>query len=105
MTCDCFGRLSVAAPARKVVFSGTSGTPGLPKPPIGRRGAFERMAYRSLILLDLYTVPDVRWPCDQQKSRPASRQRTASQLQPLELCGANAEVNQSDALHSIDQRG
>jgi hypothetical protein len=65
MTCDCVARLSVGAQREKWIFSGTSGTAGLPKPPIGRRGALERIAYPSRILLDLYTVPDVGWPYDQ----------------------------------------
>jgi len=111
MTRNCVGCLSVGAPARKVGFSGTSGTAGLPKPPIGRRGALERIAYTSRILVDLYTVPDVRWPCDQLNIQEPTSITIAhciavpALLQTLESCGVDAEANHSAVLHSIDPCG
>ena len=90
------------------VFSGTA---GLPKPPIVRRGAPERIAYTSRILVDLSTVPDVRWPRDQLSIEEPTSIRivgciaVAGLLQTLELCGVNAEANHPAALRWIDPCG
>src|SRR5215472_11085700 len=110
MTCNCVGCLSVGAPARKVGFSGTSGTAGPPKPPIGRRGALERIAYTSRILVDLYTLPDVRWLRNQLSTQELTHHDSAciavaALLQTLESCGVDAEVYHSAVLHSIDPCG
>src|SRR5215470_2157838 len=108
MTCSCVGCLSVGAPARKMGFFWHFRPCRPPKPPIGRRGALERIAYTSRILVDLYTLPDVRWLCNQLSTQElasitiAHCIAVAALLQTLESCGVDAEVNHSAVLYSID---